>query len=184
MIASGKIFQAAFTVIIPSKNGGKSKERQTNHQQNSTELFRERQTLLKSVDGDIDAFKPDVPGFGDDDGKTRHRTNDDGVDKSPGHGDQPLTHAGFCLSGSRGNRRAPKAGLVGKNPPGNPLLHRDDDGTQRPAGNGTHPESTLDNFHESRGHVGDMGNDDDEGAEDIGDSHERHNNFRYPSNAL
>lgn len=53
LAAIGKIFQAAFAVIIPSEDGGKSEENQAQHENKSGHLRGKRQADLESTGSKI-----------------------------------------------------------------------------------------------------------------------------------
>ena len=65
-VAVCKVFQAAFAVVVPAKNGCKSEEDQAQHQDKRGHRGGERQSYLESAGRDLYAFQAQFrhPGFG------------------------------------------------------------------------------------------------------------------------
>ena len=92
-----EIFSTALAVVAPADDGGESEQHQTAGQD---VLSKYRESRGESCLRQGCAVNVTSPGTADDDGKTSHGADDDGINEGAGHGNQALLSGpfGFCSS--------------------------------------------------------------------------------------
>ncbi len=173
---------ATFTVVVPSEDGGESKEDETRGEHIATEsrVHRGESRIRESC-----AVEAIIPDAGDDDGEAGQRTNDDGINEGTGHGNETLLRRPTRFRRCRDNRRRTEAGFVGEEAAGDTALHgHHDAGAEETAGRRRRGESVLQNESHRRGNLIGANEKDSAGAEEINHSHGRHDGAGSRGNRL
>ena len=116
-----------------------------------------------------------LPCAGNDDGKTGHGADHNGINKSTGHGYQTLANRFFGTGCGSCDRGRTQTSLIGEDTSCNTLLHCHDHSTQCASGNRIHTECALYNFHNSVGNGSHIANHHNQTAEHICHCHKRYN---------
>ena len=122
--AAGEVLKAALGVVVPSEDSREREEYEACHKHEARDCRRQRKSVLECIRRYLYAFESFyLPCACEDDRKTCHRADDDGVDECSGHADEALSYRLVRLGCSCCDGRASQAGFVREDAAGNALLH-------------------------------------------------------------
>ena len=115
-----KVYEAAFTVIVPAENGGESEKCQRNRQKD-----RRDSTITMAESGLCKSCTVGIPQpcTGNNDSQTGQRTDNNSVDKGACHGNKTLFSRPFRFCRCRHDWRGTQAGFIGKKAAGDTASH-------------------------------------------------------------
>ena len=143
-----QVFQTTFTVVIPSKDCSKCEEYQAEHQDKCCQFLRKRKSVLECICSNLHAFNSlYLPCTCQNNGKTCHSTDNDRINESTCHTDQPLTYRLFCLCCCCCDRCTTKTCFIGEDSSCNTFLHCNDHGTNHTTGYCTWVKCGFDNCY-------------------------------------
>src|SRR5699024_10606296 len=115
-----EIFDAAFAIVIPAEDRSKGKQYQANHQQIFAPHREAHRKGGLSQSCTIQITSPDIS---NNQRQPSQCTNNDSINKSTGHRNQPLFGGPFCFSSSSNDWGTAKTGFVRENTAGNTITH-------------------------------------------------------------
>lgn len=112
-VAAGQVLDAALRIVVPAQNGREGEEDQAGHEHKGRHGGRKWESVLECISGDLYALQPRLlPRSRDDDGKSGQVADDDGVEESTRHADEPLADRLLGLRSRSSDRSRTKACLI------------------------------------------------------------------------